>query len=202
VGPLIASDYAKSPTKPTLIGECRYEDTTLGNGGWTDDSSIRRRAYQSLFAGGFGFTYGQTDIQVFWPQGTDGDYPHRYTWRQALGAPGASEMRHLRALVESRPMLGRTPHPELVLSDPGSGDEAVQAALGAGGGYAFVYLPTGADVQIDLSRFPSSTVAAAWFDPRTGALTSIGELPSAPRWFDPPGDPGPENDWVLVIDSR
>ena len=40
----------------------------------------------------------------------------------------------------------------------------------------------------------------AWFDPRTGVYTDIGQFAcQGERAFTAPGDPGPGNDWVLVL---
>ena len=50
---------------------------------------------------------------------------------------------------------------------------------------------------------PGNTSTAEWYDPRTGSYSARetyknNELPV----FDPPGQPAPGNDWVLVLDFK
>ncbi len=77
-----------------------------------------------------------------------------------------------------------------------------QATRDAPGADAFVYLPTGKPVTVNLSKISGGKAKAWWFDPRTGEATAIGVLPAqGPKAFDPPGEPGRGNDWVLVLDD-
>jgi YD repeat-containing protein len=111
-------------------------------------------------------------------------------------------MRHVRNLMLSRPFLTRVPDQTLLASPAGDGADHVQATRDADGSYAFVYLPTGRRVSVDLRKLRGPKLKAWWFDPRTGTATAAGEIASdAPREFDPPGEPGRGNDWVLVLDD-
>ena len=74
-----------------------------------------KSAYWDLFAGAHGHTYGCHDIWQF----LDTDrFPAvsaaRTPWRKAIHLPGANQMRHVRALMESR--LGRDRLAGLVLN--------------------------------------------------------------------------------------
>jgi len=201
----IAHDYALVPAKPVLDGEPGYEDHPESfdpKNGYLNDSDVRKAAYWAVFAGAFGHTYGCHDIWQFldtarFPAVTAARTP----WREALSLPGATQMRHLRALIESRPFLSRVPDQSLLVSDAGAGGGHVQATRDVGGGYAFVYSPTGSPFTLDLSALSGETLAAWWFDPRTGHAQAAGRSPrTASQSFTPPAI-GTEQDWVLVLDD-
>ncbi|HXE79435.1 MAG TPA: glycoside hydrolase family 140 protein [Vicinamibacterales bacterium] len=198
---LLARDYARTPVKPTLDGEPRYEDHPINwdpKNGWFDDFDVRQAVYWSLFAGGFGVTYGCHDVWQMYTPERKPISSARTDWRTALDLPGAWQMRHVRRLLESRPFLERVPDQGLIAGDPGTGPDHVRATRGER--YAFVYIPTGKPTEIRLDRMTGS-VRAEWFDPRTGATTPIGTFPAGgTRRFTPPGTPGRGNDWVLVLD--
>lgn len=199
----IARDYARTPVKPVLDGEPRYEDHPINwdpKNGWFDDFDVRQAVYWSVLAGGFGVTYGCHDV---WQMLTPDRKPvssARTDWRKAIDLPGAGQMQHLRRLIESRPMLSRVPDQTVIEGDAGSGADHVLAARGEG--YAFVYVPTGKPVGVRGDRLANDNVTAWWFDPRTGQATRIDDRPAAEvRRFTPPGAPGRGNDWVLVLDD-
>lgn len=110
-------------------------------------------------------------------------------------------MRHARRLLESRSFLDRVPDQGLLVSEAGMGAAHVRATRGADGSYAFVYLPSGESVTVDLGRLSGGAVEAAWFDPRVGTIESIGrfEMGRAETFRAPNGGPG--QDWVLVLDD-
>lgn len=199
----IARDYARTPVKPVLDGEPRYEDHPINwdpKNGWFDDFDVRQAVYWSVLAGAFGVTYGCHDV---WQMLTPERKPvssARTDWRTALDLPGAAQMQHLRRLMESRPMLSRVPDQALIDGDAGSGADHVRAARGEG--YAFVYVPTGRPVAVRGDRLSEDRVTAWWFNPRTGDATRIdGGSADGVRRFTPPGTQGRGNDWVLVLDD-
>ena len=57
--------------------------------------------------------------------------------------PGSSQMRHLRTLIESRPMPVRIPDQSMLVSDPMATTERIQATRASDGSYAFVYSASG-----------------------------------------------------------
>jgi hypothetical protein len=211
---LIAHDYALTPTKPVLDGEPIYEDTPDGvwavqntDGPRADGAAIRRKAYWAVFAGACGHTYGHNDVYAFCdpahperssrlPQG-----PGRHDWRTALDAEGATQMRYVRSLMESRPLLGRIPDPSLVAGTPAGGLDHVVATRAADGSYAMVYSPRGKPVTVALDELSGDRLKVWWYDPRTGAAQSAGECEgSGEREFAPPTS-GDGQDWVLVLDD-
>ncbi|CAA9590400.1 MAG: GH140 [uncultured Thermomicrobiales bacterium] len=199
---MVASDYALAPTKPTLDGEPCYEDHPVVDGeGYFDEYDARRAAYWALFAGAFGHTYGANGIFQCWRPGLEDRFGVRRPWDEALQLPGADQMRHARALLESRPFLDRIPDQSLIVGDPGGGADHRRATRAADGGYALIYSPTGLPFAADLSALSGERVVAHWYDPRTGSAGEAGAFTTgATHDFTPPSS-GHGNDWVLVLDD-
>jgi hypothetical protein len=195
----IAADYAKEPPKPCLDGEPRYEDHPVNwkpEKGWFDEFDVRQAAYWAVFAGAHGHTYGCHDIWQFWTPARTPISAARTAWTDALEFPGANQMRHLRALMESKPFLSRVPDPSLV-AEPGTGASHVRATRGDG--YAFIYIPTGTPTKVVLGKIAGAEVKAAWFDPRLGTSAELGTFPNTgTKEFTPPSA-GRGHDWVLVL---
>ncbi len=203
---MTAKDYARKPVKPCMDAEPRYEDHPVMSlqwepeGDYFDDRDVRKAAYWALFAGAHGHTYGCHAVWQFWEPKREPVNRARAPWPDALHLSGAGQMRHARALIESRPFFSRIPDQSLIASDAFHGAERIQAARGAGGSFALVYIPANTPVEIDLSLLSGSQLKAWWFDPRQGASESIGEVSGGRhKVFTPPED-GP--DWVLVLDDK
>ena len=198
----IDHDYALEPPKPALDGEPRYEDHPVNwrpANGWFDDYDVRQAAYWALFAGAHGHTYGCHDIWQFLSPAHPPISSARTPWQQALDLPGAWQMRHVRALMESRSMLDRVPDQPLLVDAAESGPAHPRATRGSD--YAFVYLPEGGEVAVRMGRITGARVAASWFDPRTGAWTGAGDFAnSGTQRFTAPSS-GRGNDWVLALDD-
>ncbi len=109
-------------------------------------------------------------------------------------------MRHLRALMESRPTPGRVPDQSFV-ADTLAGAEHIRATRGQG--YLFVYSPQGAAFALRSEPRPSLVREAWWFDPRDGRAQRIGRLAENQtiHSFTPPTR-GRGQDWVLVVDEE
>lgn len=215
---LVEIDYARTPVKPTLDFEPRYEDHPIDSNpknGYFNGSDIRQAAYWSLFAGAAGHSYGNHNIWQFFGAG---DTPYatapRTPWTEAIDQVGAFDMEHVRNLMESRPFLTRIPDQSIVVSSIGTGMDHVRATRGADGDYAFVYAPTGKSVTVDMSKISNDEVVAWWYDPRSGKHKRIGTFSNTgSRTFESPpaderlefesGDPERSdlNDWVLVLDA-
>ena len=209
---LIAQDYDRLSIKPVLDGEPAYEDhpadydwgldKATPRHGYMDEWDARKTAYWSLFAGAFGHTYGCHDIWQFLDTSRFPSVTHaRMPWREAIHLPGATQMRHVRALIESRPFLTRIPDQSLLASDPGAGGDHVQATRDAEGRYAFVYSASGQPFQVDTTPLSSETLAAWWYDPRTGHAAAGGRFTRAQTLRFTPPTTGDGQDWVLVLDD-
>jgi hypothetical protein len=201
-------EYERKPVKPVIDAEPIYDTKpdgfylgAPGPGPRVGEDVMRRKAYWAVFAGAFGHVYWHNDIEIFYVPGeptTNGQYGH---WQDALQAPAAGQLRHLRTLVESRPMLSRMPDQSLIASDPGRGIHHIRGTRASDGTYAWLYLPTGGSVVVNLEAM-AGPAKASWFDPRTGRSIPIGEfLNRGTRDFDAPGEVASGNDWVLVMDA-
>ncbi|MEW6233890.1 MAG: glycoside hydrolase family 140 protein [Candidatus Omnitrophota bacterium] len=225
----IVADYSRVPIKPCMDGEPRYEDHPVNwnpKNGWFDDFDVRQAAYWALFAGAFGHTYGCHDIWQMMAPGRDPISSARNNWFDALDLPGAWDMLHVRRLLLSRPFLSRIPDQSLIVVDQQDGAKHIQACKGDH--YAFVYIPYGQSIAINVEKIPWEKCKAWWFDPRTGKADPIGVLfdrepkvialpeeivrnasktlyfardASMRLFLDPPGKIAHGADWVLVLDD-
>jgi hypothetical protein len=197
-------DYAKTPVKPTLDAEPSYEAIPHGlhdvsQPRWTD-SDVRRYAYWSVFAGACGITYGHNAIMQFHHiNDKDSAYGVRENWESALDAPGALQMQYLKKLILSASYFDRIPRQELISGRQGEKYNYIAAT--GGKNYAFIYTCNGRNIDVDLRKMKPSQIHASWFNPRNGASTEIGIFSKTGiETFDPPGEQGIGNDWVLVLD--
>jgi hypothetical protein len=203
---LVGADWHRTPTKPAIDGETMYEDIQrplFGAKPHTPHATayeIRRPNYAALFSGAFGVTYGANGIFQF-HRGGEAMYRPRATWREALQFPGAQQMQHLRALMESRPLLDRVPDQGLLSTSDLTDAERITATRARDGSFAMIYTAAGKPFGVRLDRLSGKKFIAHWFDPRTGVATPAGEHAVIyQKNFTPPAG-GPENDWVLVLDD-
>jgi len=206
------ADYRRTPIKPVLDGEPIYEDHPIAFDakrlGHSIAADVRRTLYWNLFSGAFGHTYGHHSVWQMWtPERKPVNNP-LLPWTEAIDQPGAAQMQHGRALIESRPFLTRVPDPEVIVTShvptsvPGSGRYQFVATRDDTGTYAMVYAPVGRTFAVRMNEITGPKVKAWWFNPRTGAATSIGTFPNTgERTFTPP-DRGELLDWVLVLDDE
>jgi len=205
-------DYDREPAKPIIDAEPIYEDhpvsfDSLGRG-HSLAIDTRRALYWDLFSGACGHTYGHHSVWQMWEAGrAAGINCPVISWREALGQPGAAQMRHARALLESRPFLTRIPDDDLIIPHeyatvlPGAGLYRFAGTRDSEGSYAMIYAPAGRHFRIRTENLTGSQFKAWWFNPRTGESTLIGHID---RWeelaFRHP-DAGEMIDWVLVLDD-
>ncbi len=200
----VEQDLARTPPKPTIDGEPSYENIPHGlheksQPRW-QAADVRRYGWWAVMAGAFGHTYGENNVMQMFVTGADtaNFEPDRH-WDKALEASGANQMRYLRALIESRPMLERVPDQSLI-ADNGVRYDRVLASRGRS--YAFAYTYTGRPFTVKLGKISGRQIRAQWYSPRDGGFTPAGTFPNrGERRFDPPGETAPGNDWVLVLDD-
>ncbi|MGW8315243.1 MAG: glycoside hydrolase family 140 protein [Bacteroidales bacterium] len=201
----VQSDYRLMPVRPTLDGEPSYENIPEGLHDTTqplwDDADVRRYAYWSVFSGACGFTYGHREVMQFFRPGTDNPaYGATLPWKEALEAPGASQLIHLKNLMDSIPLFQLVPDQSLVAGAQGDKYEYIAACRGDH--FAFLYTYTGRVIDVAMGKIGGREVNAAWYDPRTGNFIEDGRYENTgTRVFDPPGDSEEGNDWVLVLRS-
>jgi hypothetical protein len=124
----------------------------------------------------------------------------RLPWREALNLPGAAQMQHLRAFIETRPTIGRVADQSL-LAEPASGRDHARAMRADDFSWAAIYAPTPRNIELNLKQFPKKMYAAAYFDPVTGKTAPAPSFCGGERIpISPPN--GTQEDWayVLVVD--
>lgn len=204
-------DYDRMPVKPVLDGEPIYEDHPVSfdakKFGHSIASDVRRPLYWDLFGGAFGHTYGHHSVWQMWSPGKSPINNPLMPWSEAINQPGAAQMQHGRALIESRPLLTRIPDDSLIVTDrvptsvPGTGRYHFAATRDTDGTYAMVYAPIGRGFKVRMDVIKGAKVKAWWFNPRDGKAKAIGTFPATgEREFTPP-EPGEMLDWVLVLDD-
>jgi Protein of unknown function (DUF4038)/Putative collagen-binding domain of a collagenase len=197
-------DYALTPVKPTLDGEPSYEDIPYGlhkaDQPYWQDYEIRRYAYWSVFAGGFGFTYGQNAVMQFYTPGDSGiSYFPKQKWQDGLHAPAAGQMQHLKKLLLSKSYFDRVPAQELIVDN---GERYERVAATKGKNYAMFYVYNGRDFKVEIKKLKFYPGKASWFNPKSGEQKIIQEYRNTTiKSFDPPGEKMNGNDWVLILEK-
>jgi hypothetical protein len=209
---LTKADYDRTPVKPVLDGEPIYEDHPVSFDarklGHSISSDVRRPLYWDLFTGAFGHTYGHHSVWQMWTPARQPVNNPLMPWTAAIEQPGAAQMQHARALLESRPFLTRIPAGDVIVegrvptSVPGAGRYRFVATRDSDATYAMVYAPIGRTFTVRMSAIRGARVRAWWFNPRDGRAASIGTFANTgEREFTPP-DAGEMLDWVLVLDDE
>ena len=204
-------DYNLTPSKPIIDAEPIYEDHPVSFNakkfGHSIAADVRRPLYWDLFGGAFGHTYGHHSVWQMWSPGKAPINNPLMPWSEAINQPGAAQMQHGRALIESRPFLTRIPDDSIIVTDrvptsvPGAGRYHFAATRDTDGTYAMVYAPVGRPFKVRMEVIKGEKVKAWWFNPRDGKATAVGEFPNTgEREFMPP-DKGEMLDWVLVLDD-
>jgi hypothetical protein len=198
----ITADYERTPVKPVIDGEPLYEDHPLAFAakinGYSFDAHVRQRAYWDTFSGACGHTYGNHAVwQMYAPGRQPVNGPLMY-WYEAILRPGAAEMQHVRALIESRPYFSRVPDLSVVVNPL---DGADRIAATRGDGYLFVYSAQGRPFTVNMGKISGEKLKAWWFNPRSGTSREAGVYPNTgTREFNCPSE-GFGSDWVLVLDD-
>jgi len=201
----LEADYRKAPVKPTLDGEPSYEGIPQGlhdtlQPKWTADD-IRRYAYWSVFSGGCGFTYGNNSVMQFYkPDGKPGAYGARQAWDDAINAPGAQQMIHLKNLMQQYPFWKLKPD-NTVIAEQGERYNH-QTAL-AGDNCLLIYTWNGRSIKVDQSKWKNKVKQALWYNPRNGNSSAANTISGTNYMeFDPPGMVLNGNDWVLILETK
>jgi hypothetical protein len=209
----IHEEYNSLPTRPVVDGEAHWEgvprDVLIDErpGLW-DEVDIRNATYQSVFAGAAGHSYGHVSLYAFVdsakPNAGDGFFRYaQMNWKEALNAPGAKQIGHVKSLMLSRPYFTRIPDQSVIVGNTGEGSEHISATRDRAGSYMMIYLPIGQTVMVDMNKLSGSSAIGWWYDPRKGSATKIeGSLPTnRSQRFSPPSN-GRGEDWVLVLDDE
>ncbi len=185
------ADYDRTPVKPVLDAESIYGDQpdsfdakTFGHSLGAD---VRRPLYWDLFGGACGHTYGHHAVRQLWtPEHKSVNDPLQ-PWCEAIVQPGAAQMQHARALLESHPFLTRVPAPDMLVASAFRPRSPVRAAIfprGPGNLRDGVCARRQALHRED-GKISGTQMNAWWFNPRDG--TALGTFDNrGERTFTPP----------------
>jgi hypothetical protein len=167
--PFVTKDYNLTPVKPVLMAEGAYEHGSE-YGFDVTPLWIRRQAYYSYLAGAH-HTYGHNDSWRVLP-----------TWKEALDAPGATQLGILKKTFEGRREWWHLVPDQTVLAAGGvtTGQILNLAARHTDGAWAMVYCGAKASISVAMDKVAAGPGAAraCWIDPRTGEQTAVGESPA------------------------
>ena len=200
----VNDDYKLQPTKPTFDGEPSYENIPhglhdSGEKRWTA-ADVRRYAYWEVFAGGCGFTYGNNSVMQFYRNGNkDMSFGANKNWDEELNTPGAGQMKYLKELMLSKSYFDRVPDQSLVLNN---GEKYNRVMATRGKNYAMFYVYNAKAFEVAMSKLNFKPGKATWFSPFDSQVMPIKDYKySATKTFDPPGEKGDGNDWVLILEK-
>lgn len=195
----VQRDWLLEPPKPVLVGEPAYEaipDRLERHDDPLSADDVRLHWYAAVFAGSIGITYGCNSVWMCWdpkwepiaeivpPPFLGADQP----WLEALGKPGAEQVRWLKALFDDRSLIGRRPESLIGGRWALHGDRPHPWTL--------VWMPYGGEIRMT-ARFEPRRIL--WNDPRNGCtLPADNRGPSARHLR----LRAPDNrDWVLSLDA-
>jgi chitodextrinase len=198
----VLTDYNRSNFLPVFMVEAHYELENL----WSDLGTpevLRRQEYWTLCSGAAGQFYGSYWTWRLVPG-----------WQNNLSTTGANQLVFVKALFESRPWYNLIPdqYHAMVTSGYGtysstgtvSGDDYLTAAYTPDGFLIIAYMPTIRTISVDMSKLAGPALAR-WYDPTTGAYSTIPGSPfanSGTSQFRPSGvNSEGSGDWVLVLEA-
>lgn len=205
----VQRDWHLKPAKPVIDSEPNYEDLAVNP--WTKSSipkpvftdyDVRKQLYRSVFAGGFGVTYGQSSVwrmhngELY--RGSSG----LANWYDMLDRPGAIQSGYLRKLMESRPYNHRIPDDNIIVEGQGVKADYITAFRDEQGRHLMIYMPIGKKIVVDATSISSNKVIASWYNPKTGIETKTGVFNKKNNLSFTPPTEGVGNDWVLILDRN
>ena len=166
--PMVTAEYSLTPLKPVVMGEGAYEQGSE-YGFEVTPLWVRRQAYYSYLAGAH-HAYGHNDSWRVLP-----------TWKQALDAPGATQLGILKKVFLDRKEWWYLVPDQTVFASGGNTNGQVLnlAARHKDGRWIMAYLGSKASFSIRMNTLSAGNAAKAqWIDPRTGEPKAIGSVSS------------------------
>jgi hypothetical protein len=205
----IERDFNLPSPKPTLDAEPNYEDHPVDpwpkwdeKKGYFTEYDVRKQCYRSVFAGGCGVTYGHHGVWQFYSEREEPITYADWSWTAGMDRPGAYQVGYLRKIIESRPYLGRSYDPKMIVEGQSQkNSEFITAFRGKDNDFAMIYMPVGKTIKVD-TRFMKSSDVKIWFvDPRIGhVVRGISTYRKDVLEIKPP-TLGVGQDWVIVLDN-
>ncbi|ORY89802.1 hypothetical protein BCR35DRAFT_350229 [Leucosporidium creatinivorum] len=199
--------------RPVMDSEQHYESTYEGfdpNQRLWGAADIRNAAFQAVFAGACGITYGVNSI---WQMHNAESKTHppiappttaQNNWFTELDLPGSFHVGLIRKLIISlADFPARVPAQEIILSNTheGEGENLISGLRSSKGLWALVYTPKGEKVTVHLKKAVGGKFSKAeWFHPSTAERQEAkGKVDEEQATFTPPTSGTTEEDWVLIL---
>jgi hypothetical protein len=187
--PMVTKDYNLKPVKPVLMAEGAYEH---GSEYGFDVSPlwIRRQAYYSYLCGGH-HTYGHNDSWRVLP-----------SWKQALDAPGATQLGILKqSFLDRKEWWHLVPDQSIFAAGGRTRGQILNlAARHKDGEWIVVYLGSKAAFSVNTNKLAAGRpVRAFWIDPRNGKSEPIAALSG--KDVQPFSTPAGWEDALLVLEA-
>jgi hypothetical protein len=192
--PSVLRDYRATPILPVGLGEGAYEDGPQ-YGFPVTPLVIRKQAWWAFLAGGY-HIYGHTSVWNFGRFTKEATVP----WKDALHSPGARDMQALGRVLRECRWWELEPDQDIFADGAGSGINVNAAARAHDGSRIIAYFAAPHPARLRLDGLAAAPGAQGfWIDPRSGARTAIGAVPTREvRSFTPPEG---FEDAVLLIES-
>jgi len=177
---MVAADYARTPVKPVVNAEARYEEEA-----GTTPLMVRNGAYWSCLAGGF-YSFGH-----------GGNWMHPKDWKKWIDSPASRQMKVLGDFFRSLDWWNLVPDRAVLSGLP----KDASAARSANRDWALVYLASSGTATVALDAVKASGMArVSWMNPVTGTLQEVGSFPATgTRSFTTPEG---WTDALLFVDGR
>jgi hypothetical protein len=201
--------------RPLFLIESAYENTKDANSNAISPVQLRAQMYEPVVSGEMGFDFGCDPVWYLgnagdgnaaygynWPFSTSGIWS---SWRSALQSSGAQWAMAAGELFRSIAWWTLVPDVAGSTLTSGNGKGGAILARSADGTLAVAYLGGGGSATIDMSRLTGATTAR-WFDPTSGAYTTLPESPlanSGQHTFTAPSrNAGGDPDWALLLQAK
>jgi len=188
--------------KPTIDLEAWYENNKDFCG--TSPFIIRRRAYFTIFAGAFGHNYGAGGI---W-DGLNSREKCSKNALQALNYPGAQQISNVSMFLHGLGDDFLKLIPDQTIIKKGNSnhyDYHIQAVVSSDNSFSLVYSASDNAYELDLRKLTNKALSYVWYNPRSNSVSSTSDLKNSPEKvfsFNPPGELGAGNDWILIIGNK
>jgi len=195
----VQNDYKLTdPVKPTVLAEPGYENHPSHKGS-ISEIQIRRQAWQSMFAGAAGFTYGAFRDSV----GNGPIFSPFKGWEKLLDLEGVKSMKYIRSFCLENNWPSWTPVNDLIIPNPGQGEFQKVAVKSGPGNDIFIYFPENKSTLLQLkAHFPvNKDIIFQWYNTKSGKYSEKVKisLPEDGITFGPPGD---WSDAILLLSNR
>lgn len=174
---LVKKEYERENTMPVWDGEPGYEAMPTcwpitDESSFHDASVVRKRAYWSLLAGAFGYTYGHCNVWCTISE-KEKNIISKTDWFEAMSSTASGQIIYLHSAMEALELYRCSPCQEILLEQSEREepiDEHIQAAVVCGGTALCIYFPSGGKETLDIQMFDGEKQEfyGWWYNTRDG----------------------------------